>query len=625
MRLNLTRPSPPVRIRDTLSGFRIVVPLILALLTALPGAGRLAAQVSSWPSALPGGDAVALTGVRVFDGESVLEDATVILRDGRIAAVGVGIAPSDGATVVNGAGHTLLPGFIDAHTHTFDRESLTAALGYGVTTELDQFTMAGFAAQMRAEQDDGPVTDRADLFSAGILATRAGGHGTQYGLDIPTVASAADAPAFVAARKAEGSDWLKIIWEDGSSWGMATPTHDPETVQALIDAGRAEGLMPVIHIARVDHAVQASEMGVAGLVHAPADTEPGPDFGATLARNGTFMVPTLTVNRSIATGEEGDLQLADERLAVLADGQARASLGQAFPLRQESARAYEHAATATASLQEAGGLVLAGTDAPNPGTAHGLSMHREVELLVDAGLSPTEALAAATAHPAQAFGLDDRGRIAPGLRADLLLVEGDPTARITDTRNLVAVWRNGAALVPEAPQSMAVAPGSGTASEAPVPGPVSDFEDGRASSAFGSGWMTSTDRMAGGTSVAELSVVDGALRVEGEVKGSGFSTWSGGIFFPGPGAMAPTDLSAGTGLRFRVRGQGPSLTVMMFSQSSGPMPSFVGRTMPTEWTTVEIPFAHFQGTDLTTANGIFFGVAGQAGPYWLELDDVGVY
>lgn len=615
-RIALRRPT-------RLPFFRLFV-LALVGVGAAPVSG--AAQDASWPSALPGGDAVAVTSVRVFDGQDVLENATVVLRDGRIEAVGVGIEVPEGAIRVDATGHTLLPGLIDAHTHTFSRASLVAALRYGVTTELDHFTVVSFAAQMRAEQGEEPVRDRADLFSAGTLATREGGHGTQYGMAIPTVASAADAPDFVADRKAEGSDWLKIIWEDGSSWGMETPTHDAETVQALIDAAWNEGLQPVIHIARVDHAEMASEMGVAGLVHAPADREPGPDFGPVLADNGTFMVPTLTVNRSIATGEEAEIQLADPRLAALVDEEGRGSLGQSFPLRAESARAYDHAAAATAGLHRAGGLVLAGTDAPNPGTAHGLSMHRELELLVDAGLSPVDALAAGTANPARAFQLEDRGRIAPGLRADLVLVEGNPTQRITDTRNVVVVWRNGAAVVPEPAASTDVAAAAeASAAEVPVPGPVSDFDDGRAGAAFGSGWMVSTDEMAGGESVAELAVVEGALRVEGEVRGGGFNAWSGGIFFPGPGPMAPADLSGGEGLRFRVRGEGPGLTVLMFSQASGAMPAFAMRPLGGEWATLEIPFNAFQGIDLATATGIFFGVAGQAGPYWIELDDVEVY
>ncbi len=96
-----------------------------------------------------------------------------------------------------------------------------------------------------------------------------------------------------------------------------------------------------------------------------------------------------------------------------------------------------------ARLAAAGVPVLAGTDAPNPGTVHGASLHRELELLVDAGLTPVAALRGATSGPARAYGMTDRGAIAPGLRADLVLVDGDPTATITATRRIAGIWRGG--------------------------------------------------------------------------------------------------------------------------------------------------------------------------------------
>jgi imidazolonepropionase-like amidohydrolase len=87
--------------------------------------------------------------------------------------------------------------------------------------------------------------------------------------------------------------------------------------------------------------------------------------------------------------------------------------------------------------------ILAGSDANNPGTTHGASLHGELELLAKAGLTPMQALSAATGVPARCFHLSDRGRIEPGLRADLLLVRGDPTSNILDTRNVVSVWKEG--------------------------------------------------------------------------------------------------------------------------------------------------------------------------------------
>ena len=94
-------------------------------------------------------------------------------------------------------------------------------------------------------------------------------------------------------------------------------------------------------------------------------------------------------------------------------------------------------------LIRAGALILTGTDAPAPGVSYGVSVHSELELLVADGMSPVQALAAATSVAARAFHLSDRGLIRPGMRADLLLVQGNPTENILDTRNIVAVWKRG--------------------------------------------------------------------------------------------------------------------------------------------------------------------------------------
>jgi imidazolonepropionase-like amidohydrolase len=121
----------------------------------------------------------------------------------------------------------------------------------------------------------------------------------------------------------------------------------------------------------------------------------------------------------------------------------RGSLARRFPPEFAAKVKLAHAKAAVGALRRAGVRILAGTDAPAPGLAHGPSLHRELELLVLSGLTPSEALASATSEPARAFGFHDRGRIAEGLRADLLLVDGDPTVDIRATRDIVGVWKLG--------------------------------------------------------------------------------------------------------------------------------------------------------------------------------------
>ena len=112
----------------------------------------------------------------------------------------------------------------------------------------------------------------------------------------------------------------------------------------------------------------------------------------------------------------------------------------------------ENALRSARILHQAGIPLLAGTDAPNPGAPHGAGLHAELRLLTLAGFSPIEALRSATALPAQIFRLPGRGRIAPGYRADLLLVRGDPTRDIRATASIDRIWKNGFAVKRETDQ-----------------------------------------------------------------------------------------------------------------------------------------------------------------------------
>jgi imidazolonepropionase-like amidohydrolase len=389
---------------------------------------------------------------RVFDGQQVLARTSVLVRDGRVVEVGPGLPTPIGAEVVDGAGGTLLPGLIDAHAHVRGL-ALRDEIVFGVTTVLDMNTDVAWAAAQRAEQREaelaGRALDRADLFSAGTLATAPGGHGTEHG-PIPTVASAADAAAFVRARIAEGSDFIKIVYDDNRSFGPRIPTMDKATLKALIDAASAAGKLSVVHIGSVAGARDAIEAGADGLVHLSPEAILDDDTVMLAQQRGTFVVPTLSLNESLCGVRTGAALLADERLVPFLREYAHRTLPDRFRLRPPRPLDFSFALASVARLRAAHVPILAGTDAPNPGTAHGISLHGELELLVRAGLSPIEALRAATSAPARAFRLADRGRIAVGLRADFVLVDGDPTTDILATRAIRTVWKLGHAVDREA-------------------------------------------------------------------------------------------------------------------------------------------------------------------------------
>ena len=566
--------------------------------------------------------------VRVFDGERVLENHDVLVEDGLIARIGSALEAPRDAEVIDASGKTLLPGLIDAHTHVF-QDALHEAVVFGVTTELDMFTDGRFARTMREEQAAGGATERADLFSAGTLVTAPRGHGTQFG-PIPTLSSPDSAQAFVDARIAEGSDWIKVIYDDGHAYGISFPTLDQATLEAVIEAAHRRGKLAVVHIGDAAGAKTAIEVGADGLAHLFVDGEADTGFAALAAARGAFVIPTLTVLKSV-TGTPGGATLADdERLAPYIRPASRTGLTQAFPQRESAPPvSYAIAEGTVRELAAAGVPILAGTDAPNPGTAHGAAMHRELELLVEAGLSPTAALTAATSAPARAFDLDDRGRIAPGLRADLLLVDGDPTRDITATRAIAGVWKEGVP-IDRAGFARTVAQSRAAAERGPADlaeGTISDFESGDASAALGA-WMPSPDSYAGGTSSGDIKVVEGgangsghALSVVGTITDAVPYAWYGAMWSPGAQPMQPVDLSSYDGLAFQARGDGGTYRVMVFAQSKGMMPLVRTFEAGAEWREIAMPWSDF-GIDGSDVMGVVLAGGPQPGSFDFRVDDV---
>jgi imidazolonepropionase-like amidohydrolase len=293
-------------------------------------------------------------------------------------------------------------------------------------TELKQAEETGFAA---------------DMLSAGNVVTPPKGHGTEYGVPAPTLESAAKAQEFVDQRLAEGSDYIKIILEDGHLCHIGFSKFSREELAAVVAAAHKRGKLAIVHISSQDDARAAISSGADGIAHLFADSWPQPEFLELMRSHHAFVITTLTaIQSSLGTPSGGSL-VTDSRLAKFLSADAQSRLKAPMPFACSGK--LENAFAAAFQLHRAGISVLAGTDSPAPGSANGVSMHGELQMLVQAGLSASDALAAATSVPAATFHLNDRGRIAPGLRADLLLVRGDPTRDITATRDIVALWKAG--------------------------------------------------------------------------------------------------------------------------------------------------------------------------------------
>src|SRR6266545_1818885 len=260
------------------------------------------------------------------------------------------------------------------------------------------------------------------------------GHPTQMGgPPIPTLGPSDDVQAFVDARIAEGGDYIKIIYEH------AFPTLTKQQLEDVVAAAHRRNRLVVVHVTTQRDARDAIAAGVDGLAHIFADSMPEPGFAKFAAEHHVFVIPTLSVVEAAPETSSKPWWQDQPKVSPFITPSMRLMLEMKFPPGFSANLKLPNAEAAVSALRRAGVSILAGTDAPAPSLVHGLSLHHELELLVLSGLTPLEALAAATSEPARAFGFHDRGRIAAGIRADLLLINGDPTVNITATRDIVGV------------------------------------------------------------------------------------------------------------------------------------------------------------------------------------------
>jgi imidazolonepropionase-like amidohydrolase len=351
---------------------------------------------------------VALTNVRVFDGRELRGPTTVVIEGGFVGS------DSAGARIADAGDATLLPGLIDAHVHLLNEEHLQQLADFGVTTALDMGAWPPSMVDSLRRR-----TGMADIRSAGIPATIAGSAHSQLPgypagemVDGPTGAA-----RFVTDRIAEGADYIKLIAD--------IPGLDQKTLDALVATSHEYGKLTVAHAVSTAAVEMALHAGVDMLTHVPLDRRLTESTAARVLAQKCVSIPTLTMMKGIV--DRSDAAAASQ------------------PKGAAAGPNYEAARGSVAELHRAGVPILAGTDAnAGPGIPfsprHGESLHEELELLIDAGLSSVEALRAATVLPAQHFGLHDRGVIEPGRRADLVLIDGDPIADIRATRQIRRVW-----------------------------------------------------------------------------------------------------------------------------------------------------------------------------------------
>jgi imidazolonepropionase-like amidohydrolase len=393
---------------------------------------------------------IAIVHGRIIDGNGgpPIEDGTVVVRGDRIVAVGPSrsTAVPAGARVVEAGGRSVLPGLIDAHIHlmggwdgvTVDmlgiQRSLDALLASGVTTTLDLGNSLPYVQQIRQELAAGRLTGPRLLMAGALI------DGPNPIWPPISFATSADSQVagFVDQLVRAKADVVKAYG------GLTTPQ-----IGLVVQEAKKRGLRVLVDAWGRNGTLDVARTGIASFAHAGG--EPITDETVSyMKEHDVASITTLVVFESFTRRRLDRLGFLDQPLLVATFPKSYREELTAFARRPVDAAAETQnqgrLRTAMANvkrLHEAGILLAAGTDAPYPGDYYGEGLHRELELLVEAGLTPVQAIGVATRNGARLFQLDDRGTLAVGRRADLLLVRGDPTTRIADTKNVELVMQGG--------------------------------------------------------------------------------------------------------------------------------------------------------------------------------------
>ena len=402
------------------------------------GRSILPALIAAALSAIPSdssGQAKAFIGARVIDGTGAapITNATIVVRDGRIVAVGpaASVAIPAGAERVSLSGKTVIPGLVNAHGHVTDADrDLRVYAAYGVTTV---FSLGGEPAPVFAarDQQSTPSLSRSRVFVAGpVLAPRNPDEARQQVADL-------------AAQKV---DIVKIRVDDNLG---TTPKMPPEVYRAVIDEAHKRGLRVAVHLFYLGDAKSILDAGGDLVAHSIRDAEVDADVIAKLRAKGVCVSPTLMREVSTFVYESIPEFFADSQFLAHANPEWVATLKE--PARQQAMRTSQSAQRYKVALDvasknlkrlvDAGVPIAMGTDTGPTGRFQGYFELMELERMVSAGLTPAQALAAATRDAARCMKLDrDLGTLQTGKWADFVVLDADPLANIRNVRRIASVW-----------------------------------------------------------------------------------------------------------------------------------------------------------------------------------------
>jgi imidazolonepropionase-like amidohydrolase len=413
---------------------------------------------------------IAFRGATLIDGTGAppVPNSLLLVEGGRIVSVGTATPEAlaklpPGTPVIAADGKWIVPGLIDAHVHAESDDDLRTMLNWGVTSvRLMAETVAAsqkLAAASRDRKDIPTVFPAAPIFTV-----RGGwwGRGEPADPDLNRFPETPDEARRSVRRAHElGAAEIKIMLDD-MAWCRAPlpslPKTSPAVLRALLDEARAQKMRSIVHAPNIDDAREAIAGGATALAHGVLEPIDDATITAMKARP-VFYVPTMDLFEFLAdTGAFVDGVLSDS--AVTAPGGLSATTVARFRSPDYAAgyrerypntgNVREHLPALAANLRRlhaAGVPVALGTDM---WAFPGLAVSVEMDLYVRAGLTPLQALTAATKTAARSLGADDRGTLEAGRRADFLVLERDPVADVRNVRRIVDIYKGGARVGPHA-------------------------------------------------------------------------------------------------------------------------------------------------------------------------------